>query len=138
MSKEWLEFLGGLFVFLGALVPVIRGTWRALRKRMTPRGLLVITLLSGALVLIVVGLIGFSLDWHPFILVVLFSSAGLIQAIAFILPKDEMARFEVGFLAISLFLCGLIVSSQLQTAFASSKEQELALQKKIEAAIQRE
>ena len=113
MSKEWLEFFGGLFVFLAALVPVFRAAWRALRKRLTPRGLAVLSVLAATVTINLFVLVGLLLNWAAMIEIGLLSLFIVGQTTVFLIDDAPINRTVVAFFLLPVALTTVILGGQL-------------------------
>jgi hypothetical protein len=103
MTKELLEFFGGLFVFLAAMVPVIRGIWRSLRRRRTIANLFYTCLQILNATLLVAGYIVFSLGWNEEYLMTLLLIFICSFAAAFWIDDSPITR---GGIAVFVFCMG--------------------------------
>jgi hypothetical protein len=109
VTKEWLEFLGGLFVFLAALVPVIRNLWRTLKQRIGPKRIL---LLFANICTFLVGFtsaIGFYMKFTPavesmFLFLYILGSAALFLITDKPLTRSDIAMFVFAMVMFSCFL----------------------------------
>jgi hypothetical protein len=105
MSKEWLEFFGGMFVFLGAMVPVVRGLWRLLRRKLSIGAVVYAGALVAHLVLFCFALVGFFLEWNPLMDVSFFFIYLLGQMALFLLAETPIIRLEIVALVMTAVTC---------------------------------
>jgi|SRR5882724_3641525 len=122
MRKEWLEFLGGLFVFLGALVPVFRAGWRSLKRTLTPTGLILFFLTIAVFVVGVFVLVGLVLRWPSNVesgLLILYIFGSVV---AFLADSSPLNRINVGLLVMSLVFAASILGAQLARTLPESTQ----------------
>lgn len=113
MNKEWLEFFGGLFVFLAALVPVIRATWRSLRRKLTVETLAFILLSAANFCISLCGIIGLLQHWNPNIVIGLFVFYILGQTVGFSIYDFPITRKEIGVYVLGVVMAASIIGAQL-------------------------
>jgi hypothetical protein len=127
MTKEWLEFLGGLFVFLAALVPVFRGIWRSLGRRLAPRVLLLLFLLICSLVSMTLWLLGHWLHWNPLYQVVLLTAYISGQVIAFICDDAPISRANIALLVLTTTTGTALLAVELGSPWEKDHRTENAI-----------
>jgi hypothetical protein len=94
--KEWLEFFGGFFAFLAVLIPIIRGSWRTLRRKISPRELMLLFIAIPTLGTFFAALIGLPLGWGHAIETLLFLLCLLGLLGLFTLNPSPLTRFDIG------------------------------------------
>lgn len=131
MSKEWLEFLGGLLVFLGALVPVFRGIWRALRRRLSPRSLFALSLLTISFCTLVYAMVEMYRGRNPGAVAVAFLFAAFIQIIVFWMDDTQVTRRDIALLALMVLAGSLEITIHLQKSNELNKLKDSAPKSEI-------
>jgi predicted MFS family arabinose efflux permease len=116
MTKQWLEFFGGLFVFLGALVPVFRAAWRALRRRLEPRRIVMLFLLFGALISFGPAVIGLFSGWNPAFIAVELLIYFIVQIAIFLVDDKPPTRLDIAVFVFGILTTSLMLIDQVQKA----------------------
>lgn len=124
MSKEWLEFLGGLFVFLAALIPVFRGMWRALRRKLPPRAMLTLTIFAASTIIVVCSMIEMYRGENPGLVALGWASFLILQIVVFWIDDAPMKRRDIAL----LLLMSLAASAEITAYVQKSDELRKAKQ----------
>ncbi len=110
MRSETLNFLGGLLVFLAALVPILRALWTTAAARGTGRTFVALGLTFLSCVLTIVFLagrwFGLSLSGHA----ILLHCIALLYVVTFLIDPETITRRDTALLAGLLFLVGSMLS----------------------------
>lgn len=125
MTKERLEFWASLFALVAVLVPVFRGIWRSLRRRLTPRGLFLLFLTLSSLVAMILWMFGHWLHWNSNYQVWVLMWYILGQAIFFISDNSPISRVNIGLFVLSVATATAMLGAELQqTSSKQSRKSE--------------
>ena len=114
MSSATLNFLGGLFVFLAALIPILKGIWRLLRRKLRPRALILLPVALLNLALMVLWLIGHSQHWQPTFQIFLLFCYIMGSTLFFIADDRPVSRFDIGFWVLTISLASALLSNEIR------------------------
>lgn len=135
MSKEWLEFLGGLLAFLAVVIPIVRNLWRTIRRKVNPREIGMICLAVTVSVAFSLGLIGLIQQWNHALTTFLFMFCILGEAGLFSFNRARISRSDIAGFVISLVLTAMFAFYEFIELQAQLRCVEASIQASVEAAI---